>query len=516
MSGGRLKMSLIKLEIAVDYPIQWEFCRVFRDLIQNFYDSLVPEEFAKNFRYSMELEDDGYHVLMETQEKEFSYEWLTYVGGSTKTDKAGEYIGKYGEGFKMAALRIMQMGGMSLTMHSQNWLISPVKYSETIDGQNISMLGYDYNEVTNDGITRLEITGVDVKYKKVLEEALLDFCYPENELFGPLVGKGQEWELYERSEKIIPCRQHDPNLKGILYTNNLARGRLDVPIIINYKTEMRSDSRSRETFDDSQTVDFLHEVAEKLDAKTSFFILKMIGRKWNEYPKNPNDINTKYYLVCQLVRNIAQDETVAAEFKSQYKDLVYIDRKTSDPIHNKLIDEVKAWAKENNTKRIVNPIFRLLGVDSLVFIYQHIKESMYKKTSEIEKARADILYRVVNSIIPLVLTDKMPEIVIDENERAKFNPLQFAVKNYAKVKGKKNKKYEINRLVFRHEDFRDEAYLASLIKMAEALLHVYGTDGSSTLTVLLTHLGQWIVNGAEVIRMYEIQWNEKIHSIVND
>lgn len=41
-------MSLIKLEIAVDYPIQWEFGRVFRDLIQNFYDSLMPEEFAKN------------------------------------------------------------------------------------------------------------------------------------------------------------------------------------------------------------------------------------------------------------------------------------------------------------------------------------------------------------------------------------------------------------------------------------------------------------------------------------
>lgn len=114
---------------------------------------------------------------------------------------------------------------------------------------------------------------------------------------------------------------------------------------------------------------------------------------------------------------------------------------------------------------------------------------------------------VVNSIVPLRLTNKMPEILIDESKRGKINPLQFAVKKYVKVKGQKNKKYEINRLVFRHEDFRDEVYLESLIKMAEALLHVYGTDRSSTLTVLLTHLGQWILDGEEIVSTYEMKWN---------
>lgn len=500
-------MSLIKLEIATDYPIQWEFCRVFRDLIQNFYDSLRSEDFEKNFRYSFELEDDGYHVVMETLNREFNYEWLTYVGGSTKTNKDGEYIGKYGEGFKMSALRIMQMGGMSLTMHSQDWLISPVKYSEIIDNQNISMFGYDYTEVVNDGITRLEITGVSIKHKAVLEEALLDFCYPENELFGPLVGNGQKWELYERSKRKIPCRQNDPDLKGVLYINNLARGRLDIPVIINYKPKILFDSRSRETFDNSKTIDLLHEVVKEFDSKTSLFMLEMLERKWNEYPKTPYDISTKYYLVCQLVRNIVRDEVVSEEFKSKYRDLVYIERKTSDPIFNKLIEETKVWAKENNTKRIVNPIFRLLGADSLVSSYQSIKELRYKEPNDIEKARADILYMVVNSIVPLRLTNKMPEILIDESERGKINPLQFAVKKYVKVKGQKNKKYEINRLVFRHEDFRDEVYLESLIKMAEALLHVYGTDRSSILTVLLTHLGQWILDGEEIVSTYEMKWN---------
>ena len=204
----------------------------------------------------------------------------------------------------MAALRIMQMGEMALTMHSQNWLISPVTYNETIDGRVIPMLGYDYREVPNDGITRLEIMGVSRNHKTVLEEALLDFCYPENKLFGPVVGKGTQWELYERSKRIIPCKQDFPNLKGILYVNNLARGRLDFPLIINYKKTFAYDSRSRETFDDAKTIDILHEVVNLFDSKTSLFVLEMFNKKWNEYPKDAYDINTKYYLVCQLVTKL--------------------------------------------------------------------------------------------------------------------------------------------------------------------------------------------------------------------
>lgn len=499
-------MALIKLEIAIDYPIQWEFNRVFRDLIQNFYDSLSSEDFSKKFRYNFELEDDGYHVLMETRDTEFSYEWLTYVGGSTKTDSSGEYIGKYGEGFKMAALRIMQMGGMSLTMHSQNWIISPVTYYESIDDCRIPMLGYDYREVENDGVTRLEITGVQECHKNVLEEALLDFWFPTNILFGRLVGKGTDWEVYERSEIPIPCQPKDPTLKGALYVNNLARGRLDLPVVINYKREIYHDSRSRETFRDSKTIDFLHEVVRKFDPQTSFYLLEMLEKKWNEYPKHVNDVYTKYYMVCQLVRNVASDERIAEAFKCKYKELVYIDRKTGDTIRNKLIDETKAWSKDNNTRRVVNPIFRLLGAEALVLEYEMIKHSRYKQPTDIEELRAGVLYRVLDKIIPIRLTDKMPEIVMDESEMGQFNPLQFAEKNYRKVKGQRKKKYEIYKLAFRHEDFLDDAYNESLVKMAEALLHVYGTDRSSTVAGLLTHLGQWILEGAEIIKAYETQW----------
>lgn len=499
-------MSLIKLEIAVDYPIAWNFNCVFRDLIQNFYDSLTPEKFSRDFFYQYTFHEDGYHVIMETKGTEFSYEWLTYVGGSTKIDKDG-YIGKYGEGFKMAALRIMQMGGMSLTMHSQNWMISPVEYFETVDGCEISMLGYEYEHVENDGTTRLEIIGIQEKYVKVLDEALLDFFYPENELFGRRIGKGKEWEIYERSRKDIPCRQFSPDLKGILYVNNLARGRLDIPLIINYKTQVYYDSRSRETFFQDRTISFLHEAARKFDSETSLYLLEMLEKKWNEYPKDSYDIETKYYLICQLVRNVAKDEETAAEFLNTYQNLGYIERKTDDFIRNKLIDETKVWEKEHHTRRIVNPVFRLLNACSLVEEYLKIRDSLYQPPTELERKRAGVLFEAVNKIIPLELMDHMPEIYIDESANSGFHALQFAEKKYVRIKGQINKKFRINRLLFRHEDFLDDAYGKSLLKMAGALLHIYGSERSSTLTVLFTHLGEWMLDKIEIIHEYEEKWS---------
>lgn len=44
---------------------------------------------------------------MRTKGHSFRYEWLTYVGGSMKTESSKQYIGMYGEGFKMCMLCLL-------------------------------------------------------------------------------------------------------------------------------------------------------------------------------------------------------------------------------------------------------------------------------------------------------------------------------------------------------------------------------------------------------------------------
>lgn len=173
-------MSLIKLGIAMDYPVEWDFERILRDLIQNFYDSIGYENFAKEFHYSYRAEYGGkrsYTVKMSTKGHPFSYEWLVYIGGSTKASSVGKYIGKYGEGFKISVLSLWKMGIMDIFMHSADWNIRPCIYEEKVENSVVKMLGYEYEQTEDDGETTLVLHGVPWYVYDELSEALLHFFY---------------------------------------------------------------------------------------------------------------------------------------------------------------------------------------------------------------------------------------------------------------------------------------------------------------------------------------------------
>ena len=46
---------LVPLDLVMDYPVEWEFWRVLRDLIQNFYDSIGYKQFHRNLSTSILL-----------------------------------------------------------------------------------------------------------------------------------------------------------------------------------------------------------------------------------------------------------------------------------------------------------------------------------------------------------------------------------------------------------------------------------------------------------------------------
>ena len=91
---------IIPLNIVKTYPVKWTKYNVFRDYIQNFYDSvgycLWKDRFC--FEYSNGL------LSMWVEDICFSYEWLLHIGASTKTDAFLNNAGYFGEGFKIASL----------------------------------------------------------------------------------------------------------------------------------------------------------------------------------------------------------------------------------------------------------------------------------------------------------------------------------------------------------------------------------------------------------------------------
>ena len=500
----------IPLDIALDYPINWSFRLVLRDLIQNFYDAAGRDRFEEEFTYNWYLSGgkDTYDLEMSLAGHPFSYEWLTYIGGSTKTGNASTFVGQYGEGFKMCALRIVQLGNMELCMHSQDWQIRPMVFQKSIDGQNILMLGYSWEQVENDGLTVLKLSGIPLSERKNLQNALLDYCYEGNLLAGEKIGEGADYCVWKRSDVPIPCDQNDSKFQGVLYLNHLARGRLDIPLVIDYLTKIGWDRRSRPTLSPADTYTHLVSCMRLWSADLSAKVLWMLEPFWNEMLSSKYDVDSKYYLICQLVRNVVQDRETAAGFSEKMQECAYIEKKGSDLKRNRQIAETRRWFSKESGKQLVNPIFRLLGAENLVETYVHKEDGLYTEPNPVEKRRYMILKEAVRKVVLILEEKDFPEFVVIRKDDHMFDPLQFSERAYGSIKKRNGRKYRINKLAMLKKDFEDDSFNLSFIKLADAVLHIYGTSRSVKLNGLLTYMGRYVLEGSEILDRYESQWKK--------
>lgn len=506
MQNNGKKRVDIPLELVADYPIKWDFKKALRDFIQNFYDALGPDKFGSEFDYDYYKKEQFYTLVMKAKGKPFSHELLSYIGSSTKSDD-GKTIGKYGEGFKMACLSAYKMG-ISVVMHSEDWELIPATYSETIDDRDIEMFGYMLNHVENDGITSLTMENIPSRYYSELQQGLLDFFYPENPLFGELIGKGDNYTIYSRSSMAIPCHQYAPDLKGVLYINNLARGRLPFSLIVNLKAKHCSDLRSRPTLDELDTYSYLYNCMDEWTPGQSATVLRMLHKSWSDASSMKYSGNTNYYYVCQLVRNVANDKAVAETFAEDMKNYCYFEKKTGDTIRNTYIKEAQRWWKSNpNGKRKINPIFRLLGAENMVETYLHTNSGNFRKPTKQEQDKYKILSACITSIIPFLSDEDVPPVEIDSEIKSEYSPLQFASRVY--MKKSNGRRYKINKLILREQDFDENVFTSTLLKLSEDIFQIYGSSRSARYNAIFTHLGEYLLDGSDIIDMAQLAWKER-------
>lgn len=427
------KERLIKLGIALDYPVHWKFEKIIRDLIQNFFDAIGSECFAEDFHYSIEPIADGtYQVSMETAGYPFAHEWLEYIGASTKTESCEVTIGMYGEGFKICMISLLKLGITDVSMHSKDWVLHPCIYSEDVDGKSVDMLGYQLLQVPEDEITSLILKGVPHENLRYLEEALLHFFFPENPLFGEKIAEGDDYIIYTGRGKVVPCQQ-PLKIQGIFYLNYLARGRLYIPFFVMYSGPMLDDvtSRKREILDEFIVWTTLYQITRKLTPEESLRLLILMSDYWNDLPDTMHDITTYYYVICQLVRNVSSSSETTDQFRQEYDELVYIDRPGSDKRTNSRIRQVKVWAKDQGFgNRMVNPVFRLLGAESLIEKFT-MKDKQFSKPTPHQAKMIKLLFSLYETIVPAYLQTNLPqEVLIGTKEEADGDPLVYADKDF--------------------------------------------------------------------------------------
>jgi len=502
-----VKTKLVKLGIALDYPVRWGFEKVLRDLIQNFYDSIGYESFGKDFHYSYDpMDDTNYQITMSTENRTFNFEWLTYLGASTKTGKRN-YIGKYGEGFKICMLSLMKMGITDISMHSGGWTINPCSYMENIDGVNVSMLAYEYREVPEDESTSLIIRGVNRKNVSYMEEALLHFFYPANPLFGEKIGQGEKYIIFESNGKSIPTTQPD-RFRGIFYVNYLARGRLPVPFFVMVtggRIEDR-DSRKREVLNQFDVWQGMYMLTRMMSPDDSLKLLIRLRDKWNDLPESIYDIETYYYVICQLVRNVSLSVRTSEQFRTQYNNLVYIDRYGSDRKMNSRIRQAWIRARGRESGIMVNPVFRLLGAESLLDQFNQENENL-RIPEPTEKEMIYLLYYIYKEVIPVFWQVELPEIWIGTEKDAEKDPLAYGDQSFWTQKRIKHQKYRLHKLVMCEKDFGKDSYDDTLVTFIDKMLHIFGSSRSNRMNVLFTELGAYLIRQKNVVIEGRKAWN---------
>lgn len=524
---------LIPLGIAMDYRVKWNVHRILRDFIQNFYDSIGYERFADEFQYEWEIsEKERLHIRMRTYGRSFSYEWLTYIGGSTKTGKTG-YAGEYGEGFKVALLCLVKLGGDAV-MSSGSWELHPCEYTEKIEEREINMFGYHMREREDDGFTTLELYGIPASGENVryAREALLEFFHPKNVLLADRIETTEGYALYARSAVKVPCAE-PVDIKGILYYKYVARGRLPFSAVI-HMTEVSRDfdcDRSREILSEATVVRAVYEMVEKLSPEASFWMLRQMEGQWQVLPvsekERPADINTWYYVICQLVRNISTEPEWIKRFAQEYPlgKYAYIERRGGDCGRNRLLREAKNWFeqenRDGNRRRLVNPVFRLLGVASVLKEYTEKKDTLYRELNEKERERAELLTACAGMIFSVLNNEvSMPKILVytAKKTRKGRSCLQYGILPYAETRTervflggneKRHMRYRVEKVVMEEEDLSTGTeFQKALLKYIGACVHMYGAERSERSNGGLTYIGAILYYLRDKVEEYEGRWKK--------
>lgn len=132
------KKQLIRLNIVMSYPVKWNEYKIIENFVQNFYDATGPRDFGRRFRYNVE----GTTLTM-TSDTGFDEKWLQYMGTSPKREGGKSYAGRFGEGFKVAALTSVRDYHLGVDMESRDWTLHVTSMSGVIDGREVSFLAYE-------------------------------------------------------------------------------------------------------------------------------------------------------------------------------------------------------------------------------------------------------------------------------------------------------------------------------------------------------------------------------------
>lgn len=200
--------------VTTSWGVDWDDEFIARDLLQNFYDA-NREHLAE-----VKVAVQG-HTVTVSAPAPMELERLFYLG----SEKGDEDIGKYGEGFKVAAVFLLRDHNIEPIVTSQDQVLYIRMDREQVSGTQLRPLVYDFFTAgTPCPGTRLILRGCSLPLIHALEAGLSHFFHDRNPLLGPKL-----WASW--NEQFAIYRATTPD--GHVFYRRLRRGRIpDLPVVL--------------------------------------------------------------------------------------------------------------------------------------------------------------------------------------------------------------------------------------------------------------------------------------------
>lgn len=357
---------LVPLNLVFEYPVRWSRYKVLRDLIQNFYDAVGHNRWHSAFSYHCADRT----LKLQTVDTGFSFEWLLHIGASTKRDRAGEFAGYYGEGFKIAALCAVRDHGWGIRVRSRDWALEVTTSEMAIDGRSFRSLAYRiWDRLPSRSDTVLWVSGFTAADQALLPTVLHSFYYEQNPLFGECLWSTSTGAIWTRSAEPKPpefpatAREPEP---GIVFASFQARGSLEFPLIFCSHTH-RTDDRERSTFYRMDVISIISATTRSVPAEVAAKLLERLTPLWYRYPRKRYDLESWYSIIRGLAEQVGRDRGQAEAWRQRHPNLLLagqVQRKALREYNRRR--QALDWLRRSPTSyKLVQNGFSAIGYETL-------------------------------------------------------------------------------------------------------------------------------------------------------
>lgn len=514
MTRKEQKKHQIPLNIVLTYPVRWGTYKIFRDYVQNFYDSVGSANWSQRFHYTYKDETLSMWVENET----FSYEWLLHIGASTKTNSRDRRnAGFFGEGFKIASLCAVRDKSWNICMSSGNWTLNVIIIDQKIDEKKVKMLGYDVYVKEYMDESRLVLTSVSEEDYNIFLSAVKSFYYEDNPLLGEKIWEDKEGAIYTcntneyKSDQNLPYTYqygHD----GTVFCSYQLLGSNPFGLSFCLHDYAQQDRERNELYY-FEVVQVIGELCTYLSSDAAVKILEKMRRYWNSVPKEI-DLSSWAPVIRTLIVKISFSYQDTQNFRKKYPHLLSLPPvKTTQEKNRRSL--AYTWVRQQTTSYLLVQVsFELLG-------YPSLEEECEKyggfilddNPNELENKCVDIIETLIKEIYGkfFQINDKnMPERKIISNNSASYHGMAVLQKR----KGKNinchglNLKNTVCQVYLKKTVFRSGGFYDALSTYIHELCHSFGGDASQSFSLALTYSIEILMKNHAVLENYKNKWEE--------